>query len=302
MKKGKARKDLYQEVTDKLVKMMEEGVNPWAKPWTDSKGAVPMNYKTKKPYRGINFFLLSLSFNDPYFLTYKQAQELGGNVRKGERGTKVYFWNFIYLDANGKKVLNPEVDGYEKKIPYLREYTVFNATQIEGIEFVYPEAPELKDNAKIEACEAVVKNLSKVEGRTATERKIVVHLYDGAWYSPSRDIINMPKIESFKSSEFYYDTLFHEMIHFTGLEGRCNRFKKTDSVEFGSESYSEEELVAEMGGAYLCALTGISSEEISKNNAAYLAGWIKKLKGNPTLAIKAAGAAQKAVDYITAGM
>lgn len=285
--KKKAKKSVYEIATEKIIALLEEGTNPWQKPWTSIGGMPPMNYATKHPYRGINFFILSILYEDPYFLTWNQIKKMGGSVRKGAKSEMVFFWSWIELNKDGKKCKPGEK--VDKKIPFLRYYRVFNAPDIEGIEFEYPDQPELKDHQKIAKCEAIVAD---------TNATIISKDKSGAYYSPLRDHINMPEIGQFNSPEQYYSTLFHELTHWTGHESRLNRLRRDGKIAaFGDTEYSKEELVAEMGASFLCFHTGIENKTIN-NSAAYLKAWIDVLKGDSKLVVQAAAAAQKAVDLI----
>ena len=287
MKKQKI--DVYQIVTNKIIELLEAGTTPWRKSWSAANNAIrPMNYQTKRPYKGINFFLLSSCFDNPYFLTFKQVTEMGGNVIKGEKATPVFFWNWLFVDADGNKVKEEEA---KKKIPFLRYYNVFNATQIEGIEFAQLPVIELKPNEQIEQCEKIVSGCENLnlEFRNKTQ----------AFYSPSRDVVNMPTIEQFDTSEEYYSTLFHELGHWTGHKTRLNRFQEgAKSAAFGSAEYSREELIAEMTSAFLCFDCQIDVPKLIENQAAYLKGWIKVLKGDSKLIASAAASAEKAAKFI----
>lgn len=270
--------DVYGIITDRIVEMLEKGVAPWRKPWTG--GGLPVNMVSKKHYRGINTFLLySSPHSTPYWLTFKQAKEMGGNVRKGEKGMPVIFWK-LYEKENA--------EGEMKKLPVLRYYTVFNADQCEGIEAPAEDAREWEHNP-IEAAEAIqlaMPNRPTVEfGGTR------------AFYQPATDSVTVPELKRFEKPEEFYSTLFHELAHSTGHESRLNREGVTGMHFFGDHEYSKEELIAEMTAAFLCGHCGIDNATL-ENSAAYLQGWIKALKGDKRLAITAAAQAQKAANYI----
>lgn len=294
MKKSKTT--VYQIVTDKITALLESGTAAWRKPWKSihgTNGIRPMNYKTKRPYSGINFFLLLCEFDNPYFLTFKQVREMGGKVIKGEKSTPVFYWNWMHLDADGKKVkTKAEAD---KSIPFLLFYKVFNATQIEGIEFAdlssRPEWRELKNNDKIDRCEAIVNGCENLTLEFMNKAK--------AYYSPSLDIVNMPRIKQFDNSEEYYSTLFHELGHWTGHHSRLDRFKTgARPAAFGSAEYSREELIAEMTSAFLCFDCQIDLPKLVQNQAAYLQGWLAVLKADVKMVVTAAVQAEKAAKYI----
>lgn len=285
----KQKKDVYDIVTDKVISLLEAGVNPWncgfKKGYAFSR---PTNHKSKKAYRGLNYFLLSCApFSSPLWLTYKQAKELGGTVKKGEKSWPVIYWNWVFVDADGKRVADESKA--KKKLPFLRYYNVFNTEQIEGIEIKLPEPPELTEHEKIEACEKVIagyKNPPKITIRG-----------EQPCYSPARDEVLMPDIGLWDKAEEYYSVTFHELAHSTGHKSRLNREGITAEAAFGSKVYSKEELVAEMTAAYLsnhCSIDGSTLD----NSASYLQSWIKVLKGDSRLVVNAAAAAQKAADHI----
>lgn len=276
-------------ITARIMEKLESGTVPWHRPW--SGGEMPKNLITKKEYRGINIFILSCSgYSSPFFASFKQVQELGGNVKKGEKGFPVVFWKWL---SYAKKNENDETQ--EHSFPFLRYYTVFNIEQTEGID--ESKIPSLvkkyNDLEKIEQCEIVVSNMP--------QRPAIGHGEARAYYMPLSDSVNMPKMETFDSSEEYYSTLFHELTHSTGHESRLNR-KGVGGSEgswsvFGSAPYAKEELVAEMGAAFLCGYCQIENKTID-NSAAYIHNWLQKLKNDSKLVIMAAAQAQKAVDFI----
>lgn len=271
---------VYQIITDRIVTMLEAGTIPWKKEW--SGYGMPKNIVSGKDYRGINSMILnSLGFTVPHFLTYKQAASLGGNVRKGEKGFPVTFWKI------GEEM--DKATGELKKSFLLRYYTVFNVSQCEGLPEALTANPEIKDHKPVEEAAAIV------DGMPA--RPAIEHKEARAYYRPSTDTVNMPVMGSFSKAEHYHGTLFHELIHATGHASRLARFKDGEDHAFGSKSYSKEELIAEMGASFLNASCGIVESTI-ENNAAYIASWIKILKGDSKLLIHAASAAQKAADFI----
>jgi len=269
----------YEVITAQIIKQLESGVVPWRKPWTSR---FPMNLKSQKEYRGINVFLLaSQGYASPYWLTYKQALSIGGNVRKGEHGTQVTFWKIGEYSKESRE--NPgELSNYTSVL--LRHYTVFNMLQCDGL----PDCGTGASINPIAECESVVKAMPNAPRITPS---------DAAWYRPSTDIVGIPPIDTFQTSEGYYSTLFHELAHSTGHASRVGREGIETLNSFGSESYSKEELVAELGAAMLCGVTGIEKSTLD-NSAAYLATWIKRLKDDSKLIVSAASQAQKAADYI----
>jgi len=275
--------NVYEIVTAEIIAKLEAGNCPWKKPWNTT---APKNLVSQKEYRGINTFLLSASgFPSPYWLTYAQAVKLGGNVKKGEHGHIVVFWNVGTERTYFKK------DGTEKtgKPFLLRYYRVFNLSQTEGIQSKLGIMDaDSKPVPSIGACDTLLANMPNRPAIKASDR---------AWYRPSTDEIGIPDKSVFHSSEAFYATLFHELTHSTGHASRVGREGVEILNTFGSEAYSKEELVAEMGSAMLCGVTGIAPV-IIENSAAYLRSWISVLKGDSKLIVTAASAAQKACDYI----
>ena len=280
--------DVYGIVTEKMIGMLEQGTVPWRKPWVSA--GMPRNLVSKKPYRGINFFLLSATkYVSPYWLTYKQATELGGHVRKGEKATLVVFWKIeARKDPDAQE---GEISSKDGQRFILRYYNVFNLDQCEMPEKVLAklEKPETHENESIEACERVVAEMPNPP--------VFEHGGSMAYYRPSTDTINLPAKDLFNSAAEYYATAFHEMTHSTGATKRLARGLGQNIAPFGSADYSKEELVAEMGSAFLCAETGISPAVI-ENQASYIAGWLKKLRDDRKWVVLAAAQAQKASEYI----
>lgn len=277
-KEIKMKNDVYQIVTDRIIRLLESGDVPWHRPW---KGGDqwPQNFVSRKVYRGINLFLLNAAnYPSPFWLTFKQVQALGGQVKKGERSFPVVFW----------KVLKEEVDGETKRIPFLRYHSVFNIAQCEGIHV--PVIPTVETMFEpIVKCEEVVSAMPKLP--------TINHQDARASYSPTLDTVSMPESKLFESSEGYYSTLFHELIHSTGHVSRLNRKGVTDPIRFGSDPYSREELVAEMGAAFICGHCGIEHKTIDQS-AGYIQSWLGKLKEDRRLVVHAAVQAQKACDFI----
>ncbi len=288
--------DVYGIITERMISLLETGVIPWHKPWkaTGNDSTMPRNFVSKKAYRGVNVFLLLCSqFECPFFVSYKQATELGGNVRKGEKGFPVVFWNWFGKKVDGKPVFGP--DGRPEMVPFLRYYTVFNLEQTEGIAWEKPvSAPDAPEFNPLAECETIVANMPK--------RPEIRHGGARACYSPALDFVGMPLKESFDNPPAYYSTLFHELTHATGHKTRLARKEICGEgaeaiAAFGDANYSREELVAEMGAAFLCGFAGVVNSTL-ENSAAYCAGWIKKLKGEPKLIVTAAAQAQKASDFV----
>jgi antirestriction protein ArdC len=270
----------YEIVTESIIKQLESGVAPWHKPW---RTEVPANLVSRKEYRGINIFLLaSQGYGSRYWVTYRQARELGGNVKKGERGTKVVLWKISEFSKE-----NAETGQLEnRKSILLRYYIVFNLDQCEGVQSPEPQ----RVINPIEQCETIVEQMPNRPKFEQDSR---------ACYRPSTDTVGMPARSAFHTAEEYYSTLFHELTHSTGNPSRVGREGIMNHNPFGSEDYSKEELVAEMGAAMLCGVAGIESRTLD-NSAAYLQSWINKLKSDSRLIVSAASQAQKAADYILA--
>ena len=272
------RKDVYEIITNRIIEKLEQGTIPWKRPWI---GGTPKSLVSGKEYRGINVFMLgSTGYRDALFLTYKQAKDKGGNVKKGEKGFPVIFWNWID---------KPDRDDETKtvSVPFVRYYTVFNVEQCEGIE--YKQETFVRPLNPIASAEKIVSDMPK--------RPLIEHEEQRAFYRPSDDKINMPETDSFFSDEEYYSTLFHELTHSTGHESRLNRMDSMKIAAFGSNSYSKEELCAEMGSAMLCGTCGIENETI-ENQSAYIKGWLSKVRSDKKFLIQAAAQAQKAADFI----
>jgi antirestriction protein ArdC len=277
---------VYQVITDRVIALLQQGTVPWQKPWQGAELA-PQNLVSRKPYRGVNVFLLhAMSYTSPYWFTFKQAQELGGHVRKGEKACPVVFW----------KWLDVERDGQAERVPFLRYYSVFNVAQCEGIDAHIPSATGPKhEHSPVETAERIVQGMPK--------RPLIKDGQAQAFYSPTHDFVGMPSPEQFRSGEGYYSVLFHELTHSTGHESRLSR-KGVSGADgqwsaFGSNPYAKEELVAEMGAAFLCGQAGIVERTI-ENSASYIANWLSKLKDDCKLVVQAAAQAQKAADFILA--
>lgn len=274
---------VYEKVTAKIIELLETGTVPWKKPWISGEG--PINLISKKPYRGINSFLLNCSpYSSPYWMTYRQATEKGGHVRQGEKSTAIIFWK--WLDC---KVPPDEEDNEATgKVPLLRYYNVFNLDQIDGINPPVQEQP-VNPFSPIDQAEQIISRMP--------QRPLIQYGGDRACYSPTFDCIKLPNREAFKSPEEFYSTAFHELAHATGHASRLCRKGIHEPSYFGSHDYSQEELVAEFGASMLCGFAGIEQQTI-ENSAAYIQGWLKVLKNDKKLAIVAAGQAQKAADFI----
>jgi antirestriction protein ArdC len=291
-----AKPNVYQIVTDRILASLKNGVIPWEKPWTAPNytgGPFPRNFRTGREYRGINVMLLwSSPYTSPFWLTFKQALDLKGNVRKGEKGTQIVFYKQL-LTHKRKDAKHAASAERTDRAPFVVTYhTVFNVEQCENLQIptVEPAAPRSEIETD-EICEAIV---------NAWESRPTLHLTSEtehrAYYRPSTDAIHMPARSRFIDAPHYYSTLFHEMIHGTGHE---SRLKRTFGERFGDELYSKEELVAETGAAFLCSIAGIANQRTDRNTTAYIQNWISKLEEDNRLIVHAAANAQKAVDLIT---
>lgn len=285
-------KDGYAEITAKVVEALERGVVPWQRPWRHVTGAGigSANLRSKRPYRGINVLLLAIAeaangYERPWWVTFKQAKELGGSVRRGEKGTSIYFFKPI--------VVEDEETGKKKTIPLLRSFTVFNVDQCDGLEAKVPAPVETETTRveRIDQAERIVAGFLAAGGPSYSERPS-----DRAYYSPGADAVVVPERDQFVNGETFYSTVFHELAHSTGHKSRLDREELGGS--FGSKPYAREELVAELGASFLRGEAGINGEAELDQSAAYIASWLKSLADDPKLVVWAAGRAQKAADLI----
>ena len=266
----------YERITERIVTLLEQGTVPWHKPWKVQTG-LPRNLMSKKPYRGINVFLLmAMSYESPHWLTFRQAIQLGGNVKKGEKSCPVVFWKQMKTED--------KESGEPQKKPLLRLYHVFNAAQCEGLK----DAPGEIQMPVTKPAEIVAK---------MPQPPVVKHGMAQAFYSPTDDCVGMPEPERFESEASYFAALFHELVHATGHEKRLKRASITERNGYGSDPYCKEELIAELGSAFLCGYADIVDRTID-NSAAYLEGWLKQFQNDRTLIVYAAAQAQKAADFI----
>ncbi|MEO0380920.1 MAG: zincin-like metallopeptidase domain-containing protein [Pseudomonadota bacterium] len=277
------KRDIHQEITDKIIKELEAGTPPWKRGWTKKTGGLsglPLRV-TGQPYAGINVLLLwgaaaDAGYSAPHWMTFKQAKELGGCVRKGERGTGIVFFStFIREDDNGE----------DQKIGFLKNYTVFNVEQIDGLpeKWTWTGTDEIDEGTRpVEDVQAFFDNTGAAIG----------HGGNRAFYSKRSDSITMPPIKAFHSAQDYYGTLAHELIHWTGADHRLERLKNTAEKD---QDYAFEELVAELGACFLCAHIGCETN--LPNSASYIGGWLKRLRDDKRFIFRAATAAQKATEY-----
>ena len=311
----KQKKDIYQEITNLFIEALEENIIPWQKPYQFKGGQevyLPSFYdhrngSTGKGYRSINSLILEIvkirkKFNSSYWLTFKQASDLGLKITKGSKSTPIYYREPLYYQkVNGKrkKITAKEYTDLRRQgvkdlefIPLFKTYRVFNIDQIEG-KFIAPQSPAepKKRNTElvgIEACEDVIKSYCELP-----EVK-----HGSPAYIPALDFITMPEMDEFISLEEYYSTFFHEIVHSTGHQTRLNRPGIAEINTADKKKYSKEELVAEIGASYLCAETGIFLPELQTNSKAYIQSWISALKNDKQMIYFAASQAQKARDFI----
>jgi antirestriction protein ArdC len=287
-----ARPDLYDTITSKIIASLEQGARPWIKPWSASHLAGhitrPLRHNLQ-PYSGVNVVLLWIEavergYSAPIWMTFRQALELGAHVRKGEKGSTVVY-------ANRIKRTEHDDDGgeIERQIPFLKAYTVFNVEQIEGLPkpFHATAEPRLDPTARIAHAEAFVAETGADIG----------HGGDQAYYAPSADHVQMPPFEAFRDLEAYYATLAHELTHWTRHPSRLDR--DFGRQRFGDEGYAREELVAELGAAFLCADLGLSLTP-REDHAGYIAHWLEVLKNDKRFIVSAASHAQRACEFLHA--
>jgi antirestriction protein ArdC len=279
------KRDIYSEVSDRIVAELEAGAAPWIKPWSATPGAnTPCNAVTNRPYSGCNIVLLWMAqaagYCTPRFLTFKQASELGGHVRKGERGTKVYFVKQLQVRDKGA-----DCDTATRIVPMLREYTVFNVDQCENLpeRIVAPSAVRPRNS---DERSAAIDEFLAYTGASIREGS------GEAYYLPGADFISLPRFEAFKNAAHFYSTAFHELGHWTGHKSRLARDLRH---RFGERAYAAEELVAELCSAFLCAEFSIDGD---LRHAGYIENWIGLLKADTRAFFTACSKAQAAADFL----
>jgi antirestriction protein ArdC len=285
------RKDVYSRITDQIIAQLEKGVRPWAKPWNAEHAAGRITRSLRhngEAYRGINILSLWMSaelqgFAAPIWMTFRQASELNGHVRKGEKGSLVVFANSISRTERDEKT----GEDTERDIPYMKGYTVFNVDQIDGLpETFYATAAPTRDPiARIDHAETFLNSV----GATIRQGG------NRAYYAQESDYVQMPPFEAFRDAESYYATLAHELTHWTKHPARLARDLGRKS--WGDAGYAAEELVAELGSAFLCADLELQQEP-REENAAYIANWLEVLKNDKRFIFSAAAHAQRAADYL----
>jgi len=277
--------DVYQAVTDRIISIIERGVLPWRKNWSAGSG-MPKNLVSKKEYRGVNIFLLSaMPFSSPYWLTYKQATDLGGYVKRGEKSTPVIFWKM--LDGHNQE--SEEEARSSVRIPLLRQYHLFSVEQCEGIEVPPDREETVNPFTPIERAEQIIAGYK--------DRPEIHYGGNRAFYRVSDDRVQMPHEYTFDRSESFYHICFHELSHSSGSAHRLARKEVIERNEFGSEEYSAEEICADLSASMLCGVAGISNETIEQS-ASYIDGWLSVLRKDKKAIIVAAARAQAAADYI----
>jgi antirestriction protein ArdC len=279
------KRDFYAEVSARIIAELEAGAAPWTKPWSATSGAnTPGNAVTNRPYSGCNVVLLWMAqaagYRTPRFLTFKQALKLGGNVRKGERGTKVYFVK--QLQVRDERV---DDNASTRLIPMMREFTVFNVDQCEKL-------PDTINTGKPMRVRNPDTRDELADAFLCSTGADIREGHGEAYYLPSRDFISMPAFAGFKGADHFYSTAFHEVVHWTAHKSRLDRDLKN---RFGSRNYAGEELVAELGAAFLCAEFGFDGD---LRHAGYIAHWIELLKADKRAFFTACSQASKAADYL----
>lgn len=276
--------NVYELVTNRIIEQLENNIIPWEKPWSGTIDGA-FNRISKKPYSILNQMLLKY---DGEYASFKQWKDLGGHIRKGEKSEIVVFWKMYPIKEK-------QDDGTEtiKTIPLLKYINVFHISQVDGVEPLKQKVTH--DIEPIDKAEKILNDYWNRENITIEHVK-----GDKAFYSPMFDKIQLPLFEQFKQSEEYYSTAFHESIHSTMKTSRCNRQedRKGKVVSFGSEEYSKEELVAEVGSAQLMNIVGIETTKSFRNSTAYIQSWLKVLRNDNKFIVSASSKAEKAVNYI----
>lgn len=275
---GKSPSQIYEMITQRIVSELEAGVVPWHQPW--KKAVAPRSLATGKVYQGINFVHLSaMGYSNPWWLTYRKAELMGGHVKGGEHSVPAVYWKCIVRD---------DKDGNKKAFWFTKYDNVFNLEQTEGVEGV-PDIEQAPVINPIEECERILLQYPNPPH--------LEHRGDRAYYHPTFDKIVMPRMNTFDGAEEYYSTRFHEAIHSTGHGSRLNRKSIVDAGRFGDENYSEEELIAEIGAAFLCGCAEIENNTVN-NSVAYIGNWLTRLKNDKTFIVRASSKAQKAASFI----
>jgi antirestriction protein ArdC len=289
--------DTNKRITDNIIAMLDKGTVPWRMAWKRRGQSIPLN-AWNRPYRGVNVFILAftaqaMGYRSRYWMTFNQAQKAGGRVRAGEKGTLVVFWTLFEVEDKTSKT-------GKKRIPILRPFTVFNLDQTHDVKLTKRQAADLAESEADgitheefnDDAEAIISTYLAMDGAPSYNEDGS----DRAFYSPAQDAITVPARSQYENLNEFYATVNHEFVHSTGHESRLKREGVMGFDHFGSGTYAAEELVAEFGAAFLNAEAGVVNT--LENSAAYIASWKRKLQDDPTLLVKAAGKAQKAVDFI----
>lgn len=285
--------DVYAVVTDRIIAEMEKGIIPWQRPWVGvAEGAIRRS--NGRPYSLINQMLLG---EPGEYLTFKQCQDEGGKVKKGAKAQLVVFWKMMHRDKKdsaGNTIRDANGLPVDDPVPVLRYYNVFHISDCEGIEPKYSTVNLPDTAAPVERADEIIDDYSSRAKLTIEHSK-----QNKAYYSPGRHLVSLPVMEQFENSAGYYATAFHELTHSTGHKSLLNRFSENDgAAAFGSESYSREELVAEIGACGILHELGIETEKSFRNNAAYIQSWLGALKNDKRLIVSAASRAEKAIRLI----
>ena len=297
--KGKMKTNVYEQITAKVIEQLENGIVPWQRPWINGSYAGCISHTSGKPYSTLNQMLLGWRSGE--WLTWGQIQTEGGRVKNGEKASFVVFWTFIErYELEQVKDEQGNVTGTRKVVtghyPVLKSYNVFHIGQCEGIEPKFTNTPIRYEHTSIEEADRIAREYVEREG-------IELNIEDtnNACYSPFFDRVQVPQMEQYQNIEEYYSTLFHELTHSTGHAKRLAREEVTGLVVFGDKDYSREELVAELGAAFMCSTLGIDSDKAFKNSAAYIGGWLKRLANDKKMIVSAAAKAERAVEFILTG-
>ena len=291
--------NIYDQITNAIVAQLEAGIIPWQKPWQNGSFMGCISHTTGKPYSLLNQWLLNCREGE--WLTYGQVIAAGGHVKKGEKSSMVVFWTFVdryeleaVCDERGDEIGTRKVK--VGSYPILKGYSVFHIDQCEGIKPRWDKGGKTYDHTPIEEAEQIAMGYVEREGLTLN-----IQPSNEACYSPVLDRVKVPELKQYKICEEYYSTLFHELVHSTGHATRLNRDGVAGLHYFGSTSYSKEELVAEIGAAFLCNQAGLDSSKAFNNSVAYIGGWLSKLKDDKRMIVQAAAKAEQAARYILTG-
>jgi len=273
--------NVYQMVTDRIIEQLEKGVIPWERPWTGVHNGA-YNRISKKPYGMINQMILK---HNGEYASFKQWTELGGKIRKGEKSEIIVFWKMLEVEKE-----NSHGELEKTIIPYLKYINVFHISQVDGVE---PLEQPFKDITPIEDADKVILDYVTRENIDYREQAS-----NEAFYSPSQDRVVVPMKEQYQHINEFYSTAFHELVHSTGAKNRLDRLCTGAIASFGSEIYSKEELVAEIGSASILNTLGIETNKTFRNSTAYIQNWLQVLKNDNKFIISASSQAEKAVAYI----